>query len=285
MHVNRRPNKQIAGVFLLLAFAALWLGINGFADAPVLSDLQVVSIGSSFSGDAWVVELTVDVSHDLISEVSSLVVTAYDSATGSWDSHIARFSKGDPFQSPTGSTVDDYTVILDIPKTDSGRITIEARAEHGEDWISTSWEGWIPQQSKQEFSGELAFANGTKPEDIGEFASTEWILSVDACGMTTATLDTLNCRLLADPATEIPTWWRVWDSNSDNDGKPDPGELIDTGWIAVADFIAHWNEFKIVIPSGWSGEIKFQAKIERNGLADLAGSYSATLTVDVSDES
>jgi len=53
----------------------------------------------------------------------------------------------------------------------------------------------------------------------------------------------------------------------------------------VADFIAHWNEFKIVIPSGWSGEIKFQAKIERNGLADLAGSYSATLTVDVSDES
>ena len=262
MYMTRRLNKALTGVFLLLVFAVVCLEITGLAVGPVLSDLQVVSIDSSFSGDAWVVELTVDVSHDPINEVSSLVVTAYDSATGSWDSHIDRVSIGDPFQSFAGSMVNDYTLILEIPKSDSGRITLEARAAHGDDWGSTSWEGWIPQQSKQEFSGELAFADGTEPEDIGDFASTEWILSVDACGMTTATLDTLNCRLLADPATEVPTWWRVWDSNSDNDGEPDPGELIDTSWITVADFIAHWNEFKIVIPSGWSGEIAFQARMD-----------------------
>jgi hypothetical protein len=270
------------GVFVLAMVTVLQLGVPGLADAPIPSDLQVVSITSS--GAVWVVQVTLDVFHDPINEVSSLVVTAYDSAPGSWDSYIDRVSIDDPFQSFSGSTVNDYTVTLEIPKSDSGRITIEARAAHGGDWGSTTWVGWVPQPPSHVFSGGLAFTDGTAPTADGEFESTHWILTINACGIMTVTLDALNCRLLADLTTEVPTWWRVWDSNSDNDGEPDPGELIDTGWIAVAHFIVHWNEFEITIPPGWSGEIRFQAEMERNGLADLAGSYSATLTVDVSDE-
>lgn len=283
MHMTRRVGKGISGVFLLFVFAVVCLEITGWADAPIPSNLQVVSITSS--GAVWVVQVTLDVFHDPINEVSSLVVTAYDSATGSWNFYIDRVSIDDPFQSFAGSTVNDYTVTLDIPKTDSGRITIEARAAHGDDWGSTSWEGWIPQEASHVFSGGLAFTDGTAPTADGEFESTHWILTINACGTTIVTLDTLNCRFLcADLATEVPTWWRVWDSNSDNDGESDPGELIDTGWIAVADFIAHWNQYVIEIAPGWSGKIRFQAKMQRNGVADLAGSYSATLTVDVSDE-
>jgi len=282
MHITRRVGKGISSVFLLFVFAVVCLETTGLASAPTLSDLEVTSIASSSWDDAWVVELTVDVSHDTINEVSSLVVTAYDSATGSWDVHIVRVSIADPFQSFEGSTVYDYTLTLEIPKSDSGGITIEARAAHGDERGSTSWGGWIPQEPSHVFSGGLKFTDGTVPTAVGGFESSHWMLSVSACGIMTATLDTLDCHLLcADIGTEVPTWWRVWDTNCDNDGEPDPGELIDTGWIPVADFVAHWNKFKIVIPSGWSGEIAFQAKMERNGLADLAGSYSATLTVDV----
>lgn len=144
----------------------------------------------------------------------------------------------------------------------------------------------IPPEPSHAFSGELEFLDGTAPTAVGAFESTHWILSVDACGIMTATLDTLDCRLLcADLGTEVPTWWRVWDSNYNNDGEPDPGELVDTGWIAVAEFIARWNQYEIKFPPGWSGEIRFQLKMKRSSLADHAGMYSAILKVDVCDES
>jgi len=286
MYVVHRLSKGMLAVFLLAAFTVLHLGIAGWAGTPIPSDLQIVSIASSFSGDAWVVQVTLDVAYDPVNEVSSLVVTAYDSATGSWNVSIDRVSIDDPFQSSAGSTVTDYMVTLDIPKTDSGQITIEARAAHGDAWGSTSWEGWIPQEASYVFSGELAFPDGAEPKAVGAFESTQWILSVNACGKALITLHTLNCRLLcSDPDAEIPSWWRVWDSNSNNDGEPDPGELVDSGWISGAEFIAHWNLYEIEIPSGWSGKITFQMKMERSRLGDHAGTYSATLKVDVCDGS
>jgi len=286
MHMTRSMNKGIPGVFLLPVLVVVCLGITGLANAPVLGDLRIPSITSSSWDDTWVVELIVEVSHDPINEVSSLVVTAYDSATGSWGSHIVRVSIDDPFQFFTGRKVYDYTVTLEIPESDLGRIKIEARAAHGDEWASTSWEGWIPQKSKYEFSGELAFANGTGPEDVGEFESSQWILSVNACGTAVITLHTLNCRFLcSDLDAEIPSWWRVWDNNGNNNEELEEGELIDTRWIPVAEFIARWNLKEIEIPAGWSGEIRFQLKMERSHLADHAGTYSAILKVDVRDKS
>jgi len=286
MYMIQRAGKSIPGAFLFLVLAVVCLEITGWAGTPIPSDLQVVSITSTFSDDAWIVELTVDVSHDAINEVSSLVVTAYDSATGSWHFYIDRVSINDPFRSFTGSTVNDYMVTLDIPKTDSGKITIEARAAHGDDRASTSWEGWIPQEASYVFSGGLTFTDGTAPRAVGIFESTQWILSIDACGIMAVTLGTLDCRFLCeDPAAEVPTWWRVWDSTSDNDEEPDCGEIIDSGWIQAADFVCQWNQHVIEIPPGWSGEIRFQVKMKRSGLADHAGTYSATLSVDVSDAS
>ena len=279
MHITRRVGKGIPGVFLLLVFAVVCLGITGWADAPVLSDLQVISVASSFFGDAWVVQLTLDVSHQPLAAVSNLTLKAYDELGGQVAEYIDH-----PFHPHIGSFVNDYPVSIEIPKYASGWITIEACAKHGNDWGCSTWAGWIPQESSHVFSGGLAFIDGTVPTAVGEFESTHWILTINACGTMIVTLDTLNCRFLcADLATEVPTWWRVWDSSGNNDGEPDSEELIDTGWIAVADFIAHWNEFEIVIPPGWSGEIRFQAKMNRCGIADLAGSYSSTLTVDVSD--
>jgi len=280
MYMTRRVGKGIPGVFLLLVLAVVCLEITGWADAPVLSDLQVISVASSFFGDAWVVQLTLDVSHQPLAAVSNLTLKAYDELGGQVAEYVDY-----PFHPHSGNFVNDYPVSIEIPKSASGYLVIKACAKHGNDWGCTTWEGWIPQEGSHVFSEGLAFTDGTAPTADGEFESTLWILSVNACGIMTVTLDTLNCRFLcAYLATEVPTWWRVWDSNSDNDGELDSGELIDTGWIAVADFIAHWNEFEIVIPPGWSGEIRFQAKMERNRLANLAGSYSATLTVDVSDE-
>jgi hypothetical protein len=99
----------------------------------------------------------------------------------------------------------------------------------------------------------------------------------------TVTLDTEDCRLLrADLGAEIPTWWRIWDSNGDNDGELESGELIDTGWIPVAVFIG-MNGTIITIPADWFGEIRFQLKMERSGHGNPAGHYSCSLGVGVED--
>lgn len=286
MHMTQRLNKGIPGVFLLLVLVVVCLGITGLANAPVLSDLRVSLIESSFPGDAWVVQLTLDVVHNdngnnPLAQVSNLTIRAYDELDGQVAEYVDH-----PFHPHSGSSVNDYPVSIEIPKSASGNLVIEACAKHGNNLGCTTWEGWIPQESSYKFSGGLEFLSGTTPPAVGVFESTHWILSIDACGPMTATLDTLNCRLLCtDLDAEIPTWWRVWDSNADADGELEPGELIDTGWIPVADFIAHWNQYKIEIPAGWSGDINFQVRMERSGVADLAGSYSATLTVDVSDGS
>jgi len=285
MHMTRRLNKVIPGVFLLLVSMVVCLGVDGLANAPVLDDLRISSIVSSSLNNAWVVGLTMDVSHDPINEVLSVVVTAYNSAAGDWDSHIVSVSIASPFQSFEGGTAYAYAVTLEIPKADSGRITIEARAAHSDEWGGTLWEGWIPQEPTYVFSGGLAFTDGTEPAAVGTFESTHWILSVSACEKAVITLYTLNCRLLCSALdAEIPSWWRVWDSSSDNDGEHDSGELVDTGWIAAAEFIAQRNLYKIYIPTGWSGKITFQLRMERSGFGHHAGSYSAALKVDVHDE-
>ena len=140
-------------------------------------------------------------------------------------------------------------------------------------------------ESSYQFSGGLDFSLGTQPSDSGEFLSNQWILSVDASGVMTVCLDTKDCRLQSsDLDAKIPTWWRVWDSTSDNDGILEDGELIDTGWIPVADFIA-MNGAIITIPAGWSGEIMFQLKMKRSGYGNRAGHYSCSLGVEVDDGS
>ena len=286
MHVDTAPrlNKGAVSISLLVVVTLLQLGISGLANAPTLSDLKVVSISSSFSGDAWVVELTLDVLHDdngenPIAKVSNLTLKAYDELGAPVAEYVDH-----AFHPHKGNAVNDYPVSIEIPKSASGWVTIEACAKHGNDWGCTTWQGWIPQEPKHVFSGGLEFKDGTEPRAVGTFESTQWILSIHACSVTTVTLHTLDCRLLCeDPAAEIPTWWRIWDSNSDGDGKLEAGEIVDTGWIPVADFIAHWNLYEIEVPSGWSGEIRFQLRMERSGLADHAGTYSATLRVDVCD--
>ena len=281
MHVDTapRPNKGAVGISLLAVVTLLQLGISGLANAPTLSDLKVVSVSSSSSGNAWVVQLTLDVSHQPLAAVSNLTLRAYDQLGGQVAEYIDH-----PFHPHSGSFVDDYHVLIEIPKEASGRITIEACAKHENDWGCTTWQGWIPQEPRHVFSGGLEFKEGTEPRAVGMFESTQWILSIEACGATAVTLHTLDCRLVCkDPAAEIPTWWRVWDSNSDGDGKLEAGEIVDTGWIPVADFITHWNLYEIEVPTGWSGKIRFQLRMERSGLADHAGTYSATLRVDVCD--
>jgi len=138
-----------------------------------------------------------------------------------------------------------------------------------------------------EFFGGLEFLDGTQPTAAGVFESTHWILSiVNADDGMTVTLNTEGCRLMcSDLGVEIPTWWRVWDSTSDQDGELDPGELVDSGWIPASDFIVHWNNDTIEIPLGWTGEINFQLKMERSGLDDPAGYYSTDLNVTVSEGS
>lgn len=140
-------------------------------------------------------------------------------------------------------------------------------------------------ESSYQFCEGLDFSLGTQPSDSGEFLSNQWILSVDASGVMTVCLDTKDCRLQSsDFDAKIPTWWRVWDSTSDNDGILQDGELIDTGWIPVADFIA-MNGAIITIPAGWSGEIMFQLKMKRSGYGNRAGHYSCSLGVEVDDGS
>jgi len=138
-----------------------------------------------------------------------------------------------------------------------------------------------------EFSGGLEFLVGTQPSSAGVFESTYWILSiVDAGEAMIVTLDTLGCHLVCSALdTEIPTWWRVWDSIGNHDGELDPGELVDSGWIPVSDFIIDWNDETISIPLGWTGGINFQLKMERSGLGDPAGHYSTVLDVTVSEGS
>ena len=282
MKVTQRPSKKILTVFLLFATAAICWGSTCWANAPVLSDLKVVSI-TSF-GDFWNVELTLDVFHDdqgkgkdpnPIAQVSNLTLRAYDQLGG----QVAKYVDH-PFSPNTGNSVDNYPVSIKIPKSASGHLVIEACAKHGKNWGCTTWKGCIPQESSYEFSGGLDFLHGTQPTSTGVFESTHWILSIDACGAMTVTLNTLNCGLLCTwPNAEIPTWWRVWDSTNDNDGK-----LIDTGWITVADFIK-MDGTTITIPPGWSGEIAFQLKMNRSGYGNPAGHYSCSLRVEVDDGS
>ena len=94
------------------------------------------------------------------------------------------------------------------------------------------------------------------------------------------TLGTESCRLLRVPPSshgrEICTEWRVWEDHG--------GAIIDTGWLPVALFEAMFEANDIALPSGWSGEIYFQARVVRRGLGDHAGDYSAALAVSVSED-
>ena len=286
--MSQQTGKKTLIVFLLLALAAgCWL-INGFADAPELSDLQVIS--STSLGDVWLVQLTLDVAHQPLAAVSNLKLRAYDyeeyKKHGSQGAVLVAESIDHPVQANNGNFVNDYPVSIEIPKSASGHLVIEACAKHGNEQGCTTWEGWIPQESSYEFSGGLDFSLGTQPADSGEFLSNQGILSVmDASAGMTVSLDTKDCRLQhADLDAEIPTWWRVWDSHADADGKLEPGELIDTGWIPVAEFIK-MNGAIITIPAGWSGNILFQLKMKRSDYGNRAGHYSCALGVEVNDGS
>jgi len=288
--IHRLAEKTVA-IFLFFILAIVYCGIVALADAPVLNDLKLdqrLDDPITSFGEFWKVHLTLDLSHQPIAAVSNLKLRAYDYKEyedyGSQGAQLVAESIDHPVQANSGNFVDDYPVSIEIPKSASGHLVIEACAKHGNNGGCISWEGWIPQEPSYEFSGGLEFLYGIQPPTAGIFVSTQWILSIDACGIVTVTLDTLNCCLLCeDPAAEVPTWWRVWDSNSDNDGELDLGELADSGWIAAADFVAHWNESLIVAPPGWSGEMRFQVKMKRSGIADPAGTCSATLKVDVYD--
>ena len=141
-------------------------------------------------------------------------------------------------------------------------------------------------ESMHQFSGGLGFSSGIQPLDSGNFFSEQGILSVDASAGMIVSLNTENCRMQStDFDTEILTWWRVWDSNANADGKLEPGELIDTGWMPVEQFIAIYSGSKIIIPADWSGEIRFQLRMERKGLGNPAGHYSCALGVKVDDGS
>jgi len=271
-------------VCILVTIAAASWGINGFANAPVLDDLklnQALDDPIVSSGASWVVHLSLDVSHQPLAAVSNLTLRAYDQLGGQVAEYVDH-----PFHPHGGSSVNDYSVSIEIPKFASGYLVIEACAKHGNDWGCTTWEGWIPQESSYEFSrGGLEFLHGTQLKDAGLFESTQRILTIRACAPLTVSLETLDCRLIcSDLNAEIPSWWRVWDNSGNNDGKLDLGELVDSGWIAAADFVAHWNESRIVAPSGWSGEIRFQLKMERSGLGDPSGHYSTVLDVTASEE-
>ena len=143
------------------------------------------------------------------------------------------------------------------------------------------------------FSGSLQidtgwnpYAEGTYPSPIND--ADAWVLHIQTDDTAAKiALDTADCHLLpigyTDLRYEIPTEWRVWDSTSDNDGKLEAGELIDTGWLPVATFIKRFDDNPITVPSGWSGEISFQARMTRHRLGDSAGDYSAELTVAVTE--
>ena len=277
----------IAGLFIVLHSIAI------LANAPVLSDLKPdehLPITSSLSGNAWVVSLTLDVLHDdhganPIAQVSNLTLTTYDYED--YENHgsqgavpIAEYVDH-PFSPNKGNSVDDYPVSIKIPKSASGYLVIEACAKHGKDWGCTTWEGWIPQEPKHSFSGNLRmqYANAWNPRASGVFESNIWTLHIQTCTSATVTLDTDVCCLLRVPPSihgrEIPTEWQVWDNHA--------GEVVNTGWLPVALFKAMFENDVILIPSGWSGEIYFQMRMMRHGLGDRSGDYSAALTASVSD--
>ena len=105
MHMTRKMNKGILGVFLLLVSAIVCLATTGLADAPTLSDLQVISVTSSFFGDAWVVQLTVDISHQPLAAVSNLTLRAYDQLGGQVAEYVDH-----PFHPHSKSFANNYPV-------------------------------------------------------------------------------------------------------------------------------------------------------------------------------
>jgi len=258
------------------------------ANAPVLSDLKLahdVPIVSSPSGEAWVVCLTLDIIHDdnganPIAKVSNLTLRAYNydeyHDPGVSPVPVATYIDH-PFHPNEGNAVDDYPISIEIPKTASGHLVIEACAKHGNDWGCTTWEGWIPQEPEYHFSGNLQIPHGWAPRASGVFEGNVWVLHIKSCGVTVVSLDTDHCRLTRvghqELRFEIPTEWRVWDDHE--------GEIVNTGWVPVAQFQAMFETNSIAIPPGWSGEIYFQARMIRNGLGDPAGDYSAALTVEI----
>jgi len=275
----------IAGLVLVLYSTCV------LANAPVLSDLWLdehLPIASSLSGAEWVVSLTLDVLHadtgtNPIAQVSNLTLKAYDYAEYTDPAispvPVATYANH-PFDPTVGNSVDDYPVSIEIPKTASGHIVIEACAEHEDDRGCTTWEGWIPQQPEHHFAGSLQISGDWNPAASGVFEGSVWELHIQACAETTVSLGTDDCRLTRvgseDPRYEILTEWRVWDDLG--------GVVIDTGWLAVAVFEEMFESGAITVPSGWSGEIHFQLRMIRYGLGDHSGDYSAALTVDVPED-
>jgi len=279
-------------LFAFACLAVVLCSVVALANAPVLSDLKLdehLPITSSLSDEAWVVSLTLDVLHDdnganPIAQVSNLTLKAYDYEEYTNPAvspvPVATYTNH-PFDPTEGNSVDDYPLSIEIPNTSSGHIVIEACAKHGNDWGCTTWEGWIPQESEDHFSGNLQIPHGWNPRASGVFEGNIWTLHIQACAATMIALDTDACCLTRmagyeGPRWEIPTEWRVWDDHG--------GEVINTGWLAVALFKVMFEKGVIVVPSGWAGEIYFQLRMTRYGLGDYPGDYSAALTVDVVED-
>lgn len=275
----RWANGTMLRALLLDLVGLVCLGAISLADAPVLANLEVVSIKSASLGAAWTVELSVNVSHQPLAAVSNLTTGVYDEL-----GNLVVQEVDHAFYPNLGDSVDDYFLSIEIPKGASGYLVIEVCAKHGNDWGCTRWQGWVPQKPSFRFLGGLVLLQGSRAVDVGEFESAPWVLTAHAAGNATVILDTRDCRLACGGRVcEIPVWWRVWDSFSDCDGLLEYGEVVDTGWVPGPEFLAHWNLYEVQLPPGWTGEIRFQLKLERRGIVDRAGKYFAILRVEVSD--
>ncbi len=284
---------------LLFVLIAISSGPKATADTPSVEDLQIDSIKKT--GMSWRITGSVDIflnddaddeEEDLFSFLQdrvTLVYRVYDKEVYDVDGE-ASYTFIEPRRFKLGKDYLDYKVRFFMPSLFTGESVIAACLQYelqgnddDEEEVCTTWTGWIPQKPELVSSGSVDFDEGTGPRDNGTFTSEVWTIDVKTDLDTDVYLvsEDLPVSRLDDSATEIDTWWKFWDEGADDDGVLEAGEEVDTGWVKVESYSPNVRLQELTLPAGWDGELYVQLKMERNGLDDRVGYYSANLRLDL----
>ncbi|MFW6049342.1 MAG: hypothetical protein ACOC88_04120 [Candidatus Bipolaricaulota bacterium] len=291
----RYREAALLGLLSLLFFLAT--AGDALAETPTIEDLQIDEIKKT--GINWRITGSVDVLSSDEEGDGGLLDRFRDRATLVYRVYYAEdydvggeayYTYTEPRLFKIPKDYIDYKVRLFVPSVFRGESVIEAclaPVKGGDDGdggeICTTWEGWIPQEPQIDTSGSLDFDDGTAPGDSGTFESGIWSVEIKTDVETDVSLisQDLPVSRLDDPESEIPTWWKFWDEGADEDGVLEQGEQVDTGWVKIESYSPHMVLHELELPAGWDGELYVQLKMERSGLDDRAGYYSANVRVEV----
>ena len=280
-----------------IGFMLFAVALNSIATPPTLNELHISS--TNCSEDSCDVTVQLDINHEdegdnSIAQVSNLTLNVYEMTEyQNQDSPTAIATSTDhPIKANTGDSVDGYEATISGIPHPSGCVVIEASAKHGNDVGTTTWEGSLLYGAGNYHSPLDGNVNITsdveKAKSDGWFESETKNIEVHACATDMRLeIDGTDAELVHEEelTKRLPSKWAFWQdtdlSNNLIDNLPGSPPQSETSidWLKSEDSFTK----SVQIPKGWSGEIKYKLLVERNGLNDIAGTYSGSVDLTLNE--